>query len=335
MVKPHKTRFAWLVTVVALVTSASCALPNASETQPASPVTTPLEQAPESTSETMLTPTPPPKPLPRPLPPPPRPTPAMPTSAPTPTPPPTPTPTPPPSSTPATLSSNLSISTWTEWGIASFGKEYPATPGTMLNFVKVGEGTSPDGKPTIIFRPVAVGLSGDKVYYLWYKALRQSSPAQLTPLEMSIADGGYVIPNGRSTPMSISCYSFSKGEARVFALMTEDKSIIAYGKVILYPIQAKQDSRRIWVELAATTGNLFIIYGEGFEPNEELNVTSNSTGEVVEYKGNANDNGRFTNVLLPAVAGKQSGLVTYTVVGKAGTLTVSFEWGPPALLPGP
>jgi hypothetical protein len=259
-----------------------------------------------------------------------------------PTPPPiqTPTQTPSPTPTPAPLTitpttDNTSVSNWTEWGTASFGKEYPATPGTKLNFVKAGTGTSPDGKPTVIYVPVAAGLPKDNSYYLWYKALRQSSPAQLSPLEISIGDKGYLIQSGKSTPLSISCYSFSKGEARVFALMTEDKSIIAYGKVILYPIQAQQSNSRIWVELMATTGTLFTVYGDGFEPNEELEVTSNSSGEVAKFKIIADVNGRFTNILLPAVVGQQSGSVTYTVIGKAGTLTVSFDWGPPALLPGP
>jgi hypothetical protein len=259
------------------------------------------------------------------------------TSTPTPTPPQTMTSAPPtpPLLTITTTTDNTSVSTWTEWGTASFGKEYPATPGTKLNFVKVGTGTSPDGKPTTIYLPIAVGLPNDKSYYLWYKALRQNSPAQLSPLEMSIGEKGYVIPSGKINPMSISCYSFSKGEARVFALMTADKSIIAYGKVILYPIQAQQSKSRIWVELLSTTGTLFAVYGDGFQPNEELQVTSNSTGEIAKFKIIVDVDGKFTNMLLPAVVGKQSGSVTYTVVGIAGTLIVSFDWGPPALLPGP
>jgi hypothetical protein len=107
--------------------------------------------------------------------------------------------------------------------------------------------------------------------------------------------------------------------------MTDDKSIIAYGKVILYPIQDNQGGRRIWVELISTKGDSFVIYGEGFEPNEELTSTSNSEGEVIEYENKADSNGRFTTVLLPSVVGKESGTVTYTVSGKAGTLSVSFS----------
>jgi hypothetical protein len=275
--------------------------------QPSAPSTPVPTQTPSPT------PTPTPAPIPRPVPPP----------IPKPTSPPTP-PTSPPS-----------LSTWTWWGPATFGKDYPATPGTRVNFTDMKQATSPEGKLAINMRPVGVGLPEDKLYYLWSKSLGQSSPAQLSPLEMSITSGGLVVPKGSTTPISLTLHSFAKGEARVIALMTEDKSIIAYGKVILYPIEAKHDNSRIWVELMASTGDLFAVYGDGFEANEELEVTSNSAGEVVKSKSKADGNGRFTNVLLPAVVGKQSGLVTYTVVGKVGTLIVSFEWGPPALRPGP
>jgi hypothetical protein len=195
--------------------------------------------------------------------------------------------------------------------------------------------TSPQGKPGMNLRPVAVGLSPNKVYYLWSKKLGQNSPTQLSPLEMNITSEGSIVPKGSTTPISLTFDSFAKGEARIIALMTEDKSIISYGKVVMYPIQAKQGNSRIWAELMSSSGELFAIYGEGFEPNEELNATSNSEGEVIKTTFKVDGNGRFTNALLPAVKGKQSGLVIYTVVGKAGNLTLSFEWGPPALQTGP
>jgi hypothetical protein len=240
-----------------------------------------------------------------------------------------------PSATTTPPTSAPSVSTWTWWGPATFGKDYPATPGTMVTFADMKQTTTPEGKPAINLRPVAVGLPEDKVYYLWKKSLGQSSPTQLSPHEMSVTSDGSIIPKGSMTPISISFHSLAKGEAIVIALMTEDKSVVAYGKVIPYPIIANQGNSRIWVELMASTGEFFTVYGAGFEPNEELEITSNSAGEVAKFKSKTDANGRFTNLLLPAVVSKESGLVTYTVVAKAVTLTVSFEWGPPALRLGP
>ena len=201
--------------------------------------------------------------------------------------------------------------------------------------MRVGEGTGPDGTPAIIFNLVAVGLPKDKVYQVWVQPSAQDAPTQL-PYEFSIGDGGYVVQKGSSAPFSFGLYGFARGEAEVLALMTADKSYIAFGKTVIYPIEAKQGSSRIWVELRSPTGTIFIIYGEGFEPGEELEATSTFDGEVMRgIRQEVDGNGRFMLIYLPAVLGRQSGLVTYAVVGKGGPLTVSFEWGPPALRPGP
>jgi hypothetical protein len=150
---------------------------------------------------------------------------------------------------------------------------------------------------------------------------------------MIIGDGGYLVPQGKSKPMSLLLHSFARGEAQVYALMTADKSIIAYGKIIPYPIEARQGARRIWVELLNETS--FEIYGEGFEPGEELEITSSSDSQVMKSTKTVEADGRFIEFLLPELRGQECGQTTYTVVGPAGTLSVLFEWGPPALRAGP
>jgi hypothetical protein len=243
--------------------------------------------------------------------------------------------TPTPSQTPTPTSSSIPSSNWTYWGPATFGKDYSATPGAMINFTDMKRGTDQEGTPIMYLRPVVVGLPENEIYFLWSKKLGQSLPIKLSLFEMSITSGGYVVPKGSTSPVSVIFDSFARGEAQIIALMNADQSIIAYGKVVMYPIQANQGNSRIWVELMSLSGNVFTIYGVGFEPNEELTVTSNSEGEKIESKFKVDEGGRFMNVLLPAVVGKESGQVTYTVAGKSGTLQVSFEWGPPAILPGP
>ncbi len=239
----------------------------------------------------------------------------------------------PPKPTPPTAT--IPISTWTYWGPAGFGSDYPATPRTMITFTDMKPTTSPQGKPGINVRPVAVGLSSDRSYYLWSRKLGQNVPTQLSPLEMNVTSDGSLVSKGSMAPITLTFDSFAKGEARVLALMTEDKSTITYGKLVMFPIQDKEGNSRVWAELLSPNGELFAVYGDGFEPNEELNAKSNSEGEVINTAFKADGLGRFTSAVLPAVKGKQSGTVIYTVVGKASTLELAFEWGLPALQPGP
>ncbi len=153
----------------------------------------------------------------------------------------------------------------------------------------------------------------------------------MSPVELGVLADGSVVRRPTSDPISIGLSSYSKGEALSIALMTADRSVIAYGKVILFPIEASEGSARVWVELLSTSGDMFGVYGAGFEANEEIAVTSNSEGEVIRISVKCDSQGRFTIVVLPAVVGKASGQASYTVTAKVGTLAVSFDWGPPAL----
>ena len=244
------------------------------------------------------------------------------------------TPIPPPPSTPTQPESAYFLYKpgWTQWGIAGFGKDFPATGGTGISFVRAGEGTSPKGYPTIKFELVAYGLPKDKVFYLWNMGLDQSTPTQL-PYEMKIAEDGYIMAG--NSRLSLSLGDFAKGEALSVALITTDKSLIAYGKIMLNPIEVKTGTYRMWAELISPAGTAFVVYGEGFEADETLETTSASESEVLKSTAKVDITGKFLTVLLPGVVGKQSGMATYTVVGEKCSLSLSYEWGSPALRSGP
>ncbi len=151
------------------------------------------------------------------------------------------------------------------------------------------------------------------------------------PVELTVLADGSVVNRSTSDPISLELSSYAKGEALSIALMTADKSVIAYGKVILFPIEARQGAARMLVELLSNAGDLFAVYGVGFEPNEEIAAISDSEGEVIRTSMKCDGQGRFTTVILPAVVGKASGQTSYTVTAKVGTLVVTFDWGPPAM----
>ncbi len=189
--------------------------------------------------------------------------------------------------------------------------------------MKQGE-TTVSGSPAIVYYLVAYGLSKDVPYHLWTKTLSNPTPGEIT-VELKIDQSGYVVAGDKRIELRI--LATVKGEATEFALMTLDKAGGAIGKVIPNPIEAKQAPYRLWVELGSKTRTLFFIYGEGFEPNEGLRDTSSSEGEVAGGVVRADDHGRLVSVVLPAVVGKVSGTATYTVIGKQGTISISYTWG--------
>ena len=267
--------------------------------QPSS-VPTP-EPTPAAEPAPTLEPAPTPEPTPAPIPPP------------TPAPEPTPAPTPPP--IPRVIPS------WGEWGYPIWGPEYTtATPGMFL--IPYKDSLLPIGFPE----------DKGKVYYLWQKKLDKAEPIR-SPIELII--DGALVTHAEGKVVSVVPVDFARGEAFQVALISDDQTVMVFYKDIPYPIENKQGDYRIWVELASPEGDAFIIWGEGFEPDEEIDTTSTSDGEVTKSKTKVDSDGRFMMMMLPAVVGKEDGLATFSAIGKSGEVKVSYRWGPPALRSGP
>lgn len=178
--------------------------------------------------------------------------------------------------------------------------------------------------------PIGFPKDKDKVYYLWQKKLDKVEPIR-SPTELIINEDGVLVIRADGKVVSVHTVDFARGEALQVALMSEDKTIMVFYKDIPYPIENKQGDYRIWVELWSPEGDTFIIWGEGFEPDEEIDTTSTSDGEVIKSKTKVNSDGQFMTIISPAVVGKEDGLATFSAVGKSGEVKVSYQWGLPAL----
>jgi hypothetical protein len=184
------------------------------------------------------------------------------------------------------------------------------------------------GKPFIIYNLFVPNLPKDKIYDCWIKTILTGKPTKPYLTGLTIDNSGYL--SSESQRVAIAAMNFGKGEAMEISPMTENKTIIGYGIIIPYPIETRLGQCHVWVQCLTANRNTFVIWGEGFEPNEDINVTGNSEGEVINTKQKANSDGLLgPMIVLPAVVGKASGTATYTFAGKAGALPVSFDWVSP------
>lgn len=83
---------------------------------------------------------------------------------------------------------------------------------------------------------------------------------------------------------------------------------------------------RCRLRVKSKDGRTFTIEGDGFEPNEELRVTSRSAGEVMSQETKASSKGKHGATMLPQVLGKEEGTASYTVEGKGCTVSVIYNW---------
>jgi hypothetical protein len=206
-----------------------------------------------------------------------------------------------------------------------------AAPGVVLTLEELRRRTR-GAKQLVDYRLVVSGLPKDKTFKLWSKSLdRPPDFAFLTVYHDSSGDLVFEGGGERFKEVKISLSDFAKGEPIEYALISTDQAIQAYTRVVLFPIEAKDGPCVLSVQLGSRRGDVFLVMGQGFEPEGEVTIKSHSEGEVVSGTSPLSRDGKFATVVTPAVRGKRSGKASFTASGKDCSPTVDFEWGPPAL----
>lgn len=73
-------------------------------------------------------------------------------------------------------------------------------------------------------------------------------------------------------------------------------------------------------------GQVFAVTVEGLVPGETIEVTSTSDGEVINVSRRAREDGTYGTALFPAVVGRSSGQVTFSVSGSRCQVSATFPW---------
>lgn len=224
--------------------------------------------------------------------------------------------------------------------LSDWGPKY-ATPGVHLSVHEVERGAGPKGGTIVGYTFKASGFPKNKSYELW----GQWTDGLTTKFseKLYVDDSGKMVggrlpgePSSEGIALerfTINLYGFAKGEAMDYALISTDETVKAFTRVIPFPIEAKEGSCRLSVELVENRGDLFGIWVEGFEPDEEITTVSKFGDQVID-EGKLkvpSEEGKFLIFLLPSVIGGRSGPASFTASGKSCNLTVNYEWGPPAL----
>jgi hypothetical protein len=120
-----------------------------------------------------------------------------------------------------------------------------------------------------------------------------------------------------------------RGEPLEPALVAEDGSGQVVTRIVPAPIEAAgAEGCRLSIELVESTGKVFRVKGEGFAPEEEVQTTSRSEGEVLQGRVRASKAGRIEIIVLPAVVGRTGGSASYVVSGQAcSVLALPYHWG--------
>ena len=224
--------------------------------------------------------------------------------------------------------------------LSDWGPKY-ATPGVHLSVHEVERGAGPTGGTEVVYTFKASGFPKNKSYEFWGQWLdgRTIKFAEKFYVDDSGKLVGGQLP-GKTSPEGVALerftfglHGFAKGESKMYALISTDETVKAFARIVPFPIEAKEGSCRLSVELIENRGDLFGILAEGFEPDEEITTVSKFGDQVID-EGKLkvpSEEGKFLIFLLPSVIGGRSGPASFTASGKSCNLTVNYEWGPPAL----
>lgn len=91
------------------------------------------------------------------------------------------------------------------------------------------------------------------------------------------------------------------------------------------PRVAKARDKNCEVEVRGKD-SAFFVSASGLVPNEDIEIISESAGEVIQYPTNADVSGEYHFIEIPLVKGRSSGIARITIAASRCRLNVSFPW---------
>jgi hypothetical protein len=127
-------------------------------------------------------------------------------------------------------------------------------------------------------------------------------------------------------------FDFFKGESVQYFLESKDGSTHLKTTVIPYPIRAEgRNGAEVTLRRLTPDAKLMICEGDGFLPDEEIFISSQSARMRTTNIPFTCENGQFSVILEPQVSGKTGGLA-YVDIRRAGErMILEYDWGCQAL----
>jgi hypothetical protein len=231
-----------------------------------------------------------------------------------------------------------------KWGLSP-------TPNARLELQET-ERKKDRGSTEITYRLETSGFPVGMNYSIW---MRQSGNQKTFPMFTGYSadsTGKLVCPEESSQPQAVppgqtpaqqkaNCEPltqfrltighYHKGEPLDIGAVSADGTVRAFAHTFPFPILSRDGRCSLTAELETPTGTFFVIYGEGFDPEETIKDSTTSGKEAIQGTLQASQQGNFHAGLLPAVIGKDSGEVTYTAAGASCHPSITFQWGKAAM----
>jgi hypothetical protein len=210
-----------------------------------------------------------------------------------------------------------------------------SSPGTSVD-VRETMRAKDGGRLIVKYNVYVNGASKDQTYALVQWPTNAPGPSEILH-GLSISAEGLLVCAGRTPeqcgeadkkddPVNLTFYP-AKGEVQRLALISADQNAKVFFAIVPDPIVQKDKGCSLEVIRLTPKFELALILAKGFQPGEELQLTSNSYNESQDHKQNADSSGEYASALLPFVKNKRTGKTNLTLKGASCGPALSFEWG--------
>jgi hypothetical protein len=207
------------------------------------------------------------------------------------------------------------------------------SPGAELTLKEVGRSRGND-RTFVRYELYTTGLPKNVTYTLFQVQINGAILKNLAGVTLD--SNGQAICAGRegtcrggspNSPIQLALFA-GTGEPKRLSLVSDDEAHLkASVEVVPFPNSVTDRGCTLESILGTPKGEITYVRGSGFEPNEEIAVESDSSGEKLHATEKAEADGSYFEVFMPNVLGKTSGTTVVRATGRNCSPELTFSWG--------
>jgi hypothetical protein len=207
-----------------------------------------------------------------------------------------------------------------------------ATPGLRLELTELPR-TADSAVPR--YRMYTVGLPRGVIFGVWTKDFGHSFHELASGFQVD--EFGNLVSSKTGRPqrleeMSFEAGPYPRGAIWEVALVSVDRALTAFAKVIPYPITARDGPCTLSLELVTQRGERFVASGAGFPPGEEVITQSQYSESIIQKRRRISPEGLLPPDVVSHAAIGSDRSARYTIIARSCQVVVDYEWGEAALV---
>ena len=206
-----------------------------------------------------------------------------------------------------------------------------ATPGIRLELIEVPPAAT-SASTSRRYRLVTAGVPPGMTFGVWTRDFTHAFHEVVSGFRRDDAGKLVSVQDGDGRPRDLSEIvldpgPYFRGAIWEVALVSEDRAITAFTRVIPRPIVAQDGGCVLTLELVSHRGQRFLASGRGFVPGDDVVIESRYAGRVQQKQLRVSGDGLLPPDVVSHAAPGSDRSARYSVKGRSCQVTIEYEWG--------